>query len=86
MRRVGTCRLPSFLASVQRLRLGFKSDVTLTGFKWMGNKADELRANGKHVILAWEESIGYMPGHTMDKVINGFSCKNWDYLSLQGRF
>ncbi|WKY01410.1 hypothetical protein Q1695_015422 [Nippostrongylus brasiliensis] len=46
---------------------GFKSDVTLTGFKWMGNKADDLRKNGKHVILAWEESIGYMPGHTMDK-------------------
>ncbi|VDL69098.1 unnamed protein product [Nippostrongylus brasiliensis] len=34
----------------------------------MGNKADELRKKGKHVILAWEESIGYMPGHTMDKV------------------
>nr|CDJ80740.1 Alpha-D-phosphohexomutase domain containing protein [Haemonchus contortus] len=46
---------------------GFKSDVTLTGFKWMGNKADELRKKGKHVILAWEESIGFMPGHTMDK-------------------
>ncbi|PIO65407.1 phage tail component protein [Teladorsagia circumcincta] len=27
---------------------GFKSDVTLTGFKWMGNKADELRKQGKH--------------------------------------
>ncbi|VDM59457.1 unnamed protein product [Angiostrongylus costaricensis] len=47
---------------------GFNSDVTLTGFKWMGNKADELRAKGKHMILAWEESIGYMPGHTLDKV------------------
>ncbi|KAK6048546.1 hypothetical protein COOONC_13948, partial [Cooperia oncophora] len=46
---------------------GFKSDVTLTGFKWMGNKAHELRQKGKHVILAWEESIGFMPGHPADK-------------------
>ncbi|VDM72750.1 unnamed protein product [Strongylus vulgaris] len=52
---------------------GFKSDVTLTGFKWMGNKADELRAKGKTVILAWEESIGYMPGHTLDKVSSNYS-------------
>uniref|UniRef100_A0A8R1EK80 Alpha-D-phosphohexomutase alpha/beta/alpha domain-containing protein n=1 Tax=Caenorhabditis japonica TaxID=281687 RepID=A0A8R1EK80_CAEJA len=33
----------------------------------MGNRAEELRKEGNHVILAWEESIGYMPGHTMDK-------------------
>uniref|UniRef100_A0A1I7ZZH6 Phosphoglucomutase-2 n=1 Tax=Steinernema glaseri TaxID=37863 RepID=A0A1I7ZZH6_9BILA len=46
---------------------GFRNDVTLTGFKWMGNMAEELRASGKKVILAWEESIGYMPGHTLDK-------------------
>ncbi|CAB3402013.1 unnamed protein product [Caenorhabditis bovis] len=46
---------------------GFKNETTLTGFKWMGNKAEELRAAGNQVILAWEESIGYMPGHTMDK-------------------
>ncbi|KAK0417460.1 hypothetical protein QR680_013022 [Steinernema hermaphroditum] len=46
---------------------GFKNDVTLTGFKWMGNVAEKLRAEGKKVILAWEESIGYMPGHTLDK-------------------
>lgn len=46
---------------------GFRNETTLTGFKWMGNRAEELRAEGNHVILAWEESIGYMPGHTMDK-------------------
>ncbi|EYB95450.1 hypothetical protein Y032_0159g3265 [Ancylostoma ceylanicum] len=51
---------------------GFKSDVTLTGFKWLGNKADELRSKGKTVILAWEESIGYMPGHALDK--DGINC------------
>lgn len=46
---------------------GFKNEVTLTGFKWMGNKAEQLRAQGNEVILAWEESIGFMPGHTLDK-------------------
>lgn len=33
----------------------------------MGNLADELRKQGNQVILAWEESIGFMPGHTLDK-------------------
>uniref|UniRef100_A0A0K0DZU4 Phosphoglucomutase n=1 Tax=Strongyloides stercoralis TaxID=6248 RepID=A0A0K0DZU4_STRER len=46
---------------------GFKQDVTLTGFKWMGNYAEELKEKGHKVILSWEESIGYMPGHTLDK-------------------
>ncbi|KAK5979662.1 hypothetical protein GCK32_010878 [Trichostrongylus colubriformis] len=58
---------------------GFKSDVTLTGFEWMGYKAHKLREEGKHVILAWEESIGFMPGHTMDK----FCCEEYDaYRSM----
>ncbi|CAD6185885.1 unnamed protein product [Caenorhabditis auriculariae] len=51
------------MASVE----GFRNETTLTGFKWMGNKAEELRKAGNEVILAWEESIGYMPGHTLDK-------------------
>lgn len=46
---------------------GFNYEETLTGFKWMGNKAQELRKNGKTVLLSWEESIGYMPGQTLDK-------------------
>lgn len=46
---------------------GLRNEVTLTGFKWMGNLADELRAKGNKVILAWEESIGFMPGTTLDK-------------------
>ncbi|KAI1707896.1 phosphoglucomutase/phosphomannomutase, alpha/beta/alpha domain I domain-containing protein [Ditylenchus destructor] len=46
---------------------GFRNQVTLTGFKWMGNVADELRAQGDEVILAWEESIGFMAGSTLDK-------------------
>lgn len=46
---------------------GFQSRVTLTGFKWMGNLACELREKGHEVILAWEESIGFMPGSSLDK-------------------
>ncbi|KAI6214601.1 Phosphoglucomutase-2 [Aphelenchoides besseyi] len=46
---------------------GFQHDVALTGFKWIGNLAHQLRSKGKNVILGWEESIGYMPGTTLDK-------------------
>ncbi len=34
----------------------------LTGFKWIGNKALELEGEGKTVVFAWEEAIGYMHG------------------------
>ncbi|VDP43034.1 unnamed protein product [Soboliphyme baturini] len=46
---------------------GFKYEETLTGFKWMANKAATLRSQGKTVLMAWEESIGYMPGDALDK-------------------
>ncbi|KAH8355238.1 hypothetical protein KR093_009389, partial [Drosophila rubida] len=39
---------------------GFRFHETLTGFKWMGNKAIEEKAAGKHVLFAFEEAIGYM--------------------------
>lgn len=31
---------------------------TLTGFKWMGNRARELMDQGKTVLFAFEEAIG----------------------------
>lgn len=34
----------------------------LTGFKWICNKADELRKLGKHVLFSCEESYGYNIG------------------------
>ena len=48
------------------------SQETLTGFKWMGNRAYELeddnRNKPKKVMLAFEESIGYMCGsQVLDK-------------------
>uniref|UniRef100_A0A8C5QYS0 Phosphoglucomutase 2 n=1 Tax=Leptobrachium leishanense TaxID=445787 RepID=A0A8C5QYS0_9ANUR len=39
---------------------GFHFEETLTGFKWMGNRADQLINQGKSVLFAFEEAIGYM--------------------------
>lgn len=41
---------------------GFRFEETLTGFKWMGNRSDELIKQGKTVLFAFEEAIGYMCG------------------------
>ncbi|XP_066935115.1 phosphopentomutase-like [Clytia hemisphaerica] len=47
---------------------GFKVHETLTGFKWMGNVADELQKGKKHVLFAFEEAIGFMFGtQVLDK-------------------
>ncbi|XP_041052161.1 phosphoglucomutase-2 isoform X2 [Carcharodon carcharias] len=42
------------------LKEGFHFEETLTGFKWMGNKAKELIDKGNTVLFAFEEAIGYM--------------------------
>ncbi|PIO31462.1 hypothetical protein AB205_0194230 [Aquarana catesbeiana] len=42
------------------LQEGFHFEETLTGFKWMGNRAKELIDQGKTVLFAFEEAIGYM--------------------------
>jgi phosphomannomutase len=42
--------------------LGVDVVEVLTGFKWICNVADDLRASGKHVIFAYEESYGYNIG------------------------
>lgn len=39
---------------------GFHFEETLTGFKWMGNRAKQLIDQGKTVLFAFEEAIGYM--------------------------
>ncbi|XP_014218420.1 phosphoglucomutase-2 [Copidosoma floridanum] len=49
------------LASMAK-KEGFKFEETLTGFKWMGNKASELIKLGKTVLFAYEEAIGFMCG------------------------
>uniref|UniRef100_A0A672JDQ1 Phosphoglucomutase 2 n=1 Tax=Salarias fasciatus TaxID=181472 RepID=A0A672JDQ1_SALFA len=42
------------------LKEGFHFEETLTGFKWMGNRAKDLLDQGKMVLFAFEEAIGYM--------------------------
>ncbi|XP_028974313.2 phosphoglucomutase-2 [Esox lucius] len=42
------------------LKEGFHFEETLTGFKWMGNRARELLDQNKTVLFAFEEAIGYM--------------------------
>ena len=46
---------------------GFQNRVTLTGFKWMGNLAHDLRERGNEVVMAWEESIGFIAGSYIGK-------------------
>ncbi|OWK06921.1 PGM2, partial [Cervus elaphus hippelaphus] len=40
------------------LKEGFHFEETLTGFKWMGNRAKQLMDQGKNVLFAFEEAIG----------------------------
>lgn len=39
---------------------GFNFVETLTGFKWIGNRAIELMQQNKQVLFAFEEAIGFM--------------------------
>ncbi|RDD39478.1 Phosphoglucomutase-2 [Trichoplax sp. H2] len=39
---------------------GINFEDTLTGFKWMGNRSDQLMQDGKRVLFAFEEAIGFM--------------------------
>ncbi|KAM4698984.1 glucose 1,6-bisphosphate synthase [Discoglossus pictus] len=41
---------------------GFQYEETLPGFKWIGNRIKKLLDDGKTVLFAFEESIGYMCG------------------------
>jgi phosphomannomutase len=41
---------------------GFVYNETLTGFKWLGNLAEEYTKRGYHFIYAFEEAIGNMIG------------------------
>lgn len=49
------------LASMAKKK-GFNFEETLTGFKWMGNKAIELMEKNKDILFAYEEAIGFMCG------------------------
>ena len=54
-------------------REGFSHWDTLTGFKWMGNRADELIRQGLTFLFAFEVEIGYLVGDcSLDK--DGVRC------------
>ena len=47
---------------------GFSCEDTLTGFKWMGNRAHELIKDNKHILFCYEEAIGFLcTKHVLDK-------------------
>lgn len=48
-------------------KLGFYYEDTLTGFKWIGNKAIDLESQGFKVPFGFEEAIGYMFEGVHDK-------------------
>ena len=57
---INTTVSSKMLSSMARIE-GLTYTETLTGFKWMANKADELEKQPGHkVLLAYEEAIGYM--------------------------
>lgn len=67
---------------------GFAAEETLTGFKWLGNRALELEGKGKKACFAYEEALGYMfPDIVYDKdgiaaaVVFLRACKDWPLCS-----
>lgn len=67
----------------------FHFEQTLTGFKWIGNKASDLSKQGLQVVFGYEEALGYMfPDISLDKDgIAAASCfifavKSWALKGL----
>lgn len=73
---LSTSKDPTVLASTVSSRMlsvmastsNFQFRETLTGFKWLGNVALQLHAQGHNPVFAFEEAIGYMfPSVVWDK-------------------
>lgn len=43
-------------------KLNVQTELLLTGFKWIANKAIELEKHGKHFVFGYEEALGYTVG------------------------
>lgn len=52
----------SKLLAAMAAKEGFRFVETLTGFKWLGNVAVQEEAQGRTVLMAFEEAIGFMLG------------------------
>nr|POE78065.1 phosphoribomutase [Quercus suber] len=58
----------SRMLSTMAAKEGFHFRETLTGFKWLGNVAQQLASEGYTAAFAYEEAIGYMfPSVVWDK-------------------
>lgn len=55
----------SKILSTMAKKEGFQFEETLTGFKWIGNRCEELTKQGKIPLFAYEEAIGFMCGSTV---------------------
>lgn len=44
---------------------GLQYHDTLTGFKWLGNRAQDLRTEGVDVLFSYEEALGYCCGNVL---------------------
>lgn len=67
---------------------GFHFQETLTGFKWLGNVAQDLKKQGFHPAFAFEEAIGFMfPTVVWDKdgiAAAGVFLTAWQRWKKQG--
>ena len=68
-----TCMIASTVSSgvlgAMAAREGFNFYPTLTGFKWMGNRAVQAVAEGERFLFAFEVEIGFLVGNqSYDKV------------------
>ncbi|KAM8822210.1 glucose 1,6-bisphosphate synthase isoform 1-T1 [Synchiropus picturatus] len=84
---LATCVSSKILRAMARAE-GFQFEETLPGFKWVGNRIHELSQEGKTVLFAFEESIGFLCGSLVPEkdgvssaaVVAEMSC----YLQNQG--
>lgn len=74
----------SRMLSAMADREGFSFHETLTGFKWLGNVAQQLKQQGQTPVFAFEEAIGYMfPSVVWDKdgitaaAVFLTACRSW---------
>jgi phosphomannomutase len=64
-RAVVTTIVSSSLLSRMAAALGVRYAETLTGFKWIANRALQLEAEGAELVMGYEEALGYTLGKSV---------------------
>ena len=87
-----TTAVSSQMLSILAKARGVAVEETLTGFKWLGNRALALESKGEKVSFSYEEALGYMfPDIVHDKdgiaaaVVFLRACKDWPSCSPWAR-